>query len=354
MSVSSNLNFQNLLIEVAQKGVSDLYLSAGKGIKAKIGNNLVDWQGEIITETFLEKNILEFLSTKYKAIFERDGSVVFAHEFGDGFRFRINLFRQQGKLVAVMRFIPPKAKLVKDLALPQMVEKFAEVDRGLIIVSGVSGVGKTTTIAGLLEQINQNEAKSVVTLEEPIEYVFANKKSIVEQREIPIDTPNFEQGLKDLLYMDIDVVSVDKLTSGEAAADILSLAEKGLVFLEMTSHSVIDTIDDYITLCTAEKKQDMRKVLANNLVAVLNQVLVDRHGIGRLPVVELMINTAAVASAISEDRTGRIHDLIVTSGHVGMISRERSLAELVRANEVNLDEALKYVDDQEEFKKMVV
>lgn len=351
MSVSQNLEFKNILIKAAQESVSDLHLSAGCQIKAKVDNKLTDWPEQIITEEFLEKNILDLLSEEQKKKFSEKKSFVFVHQFADDLRFRIILFKQENKLSAILRFIPHKVRTIEELYLPKMVEKVVVAERGLVIVSGI---GRTTTIAAIVEYINKVSNKTIVTLEDPIEYVFVNKKSLIEQRQVNIDMPSFSQGVKDLLNMDVDVAVINGKDYSKYINDILELSEKCLVVLDLPSHNIKDAINDFISFIPAEEKQEKRKLLANNLIAILNQILVSRQGGGLLPVSEILLNNNAVATAIAEDRISRIPDLIVMSGHEGMISLERSLAELVKSGEVLIDEAVKYVDDKNEFREMIL
>ncbi len=351
MTVSQNLEFKNILIKAAQESVSDLHLSTGCQIKAKVDNALVDWPEQVITEEFLQKNILDLLSEEQKKEFLEKKSFVFVHQFADDLRFRIILFTQEGKLSAILRFIPHKVRTIEELYLPKIVEKIVEAERGLVIISGK---GKTTTSAAIVEYINKISNKTIITLEDPIEYVFVNQKSLIEQRQIGVDTPDFVQGTKDLLNIDADVAVINGKDYSKYINEILELSEKCLVILELPSHNIKDAINDFISFLPTDLKEEKRKLLANNLIGILNQILVSRQGGGLLPVVEILLNNNAVATAIAEDRISRIPDLIVMSGHEGMISLERSLAELVKSGEVLMDEAVKYVDDKNEFREMIL
>ncbi|MFH1610958.1 MAG: ATPase, T2SS/T4P/T4SS family [Patescibacteria group bacterium] len=351
MTVSQNLEFKNILVKAAQESVADLHLSTGCQIKAKVDNKLVDWPEQVVTGGFLEKNILDLLSGEQKKEFSEKKFFVLVHQFADDLRFRITLFRQENKLSAILRFIPHKVRTVEELYLPKMLEKVIVAERGLVIVSGI---GKTTTIAAIVEYINKTSNKTIITLEDPVEYIFVNQKSLIEQRQIGIDTPSFAQGVKDLLNIDVGVAVVDGKDYAKYINEILELSEKCLVILDLSSHNIKDAINDFISFIPAEEKQEKRQLLANNLIAILNQILVARQGGGLLPVVEILLNNSAVATAIAEDRISRIPDLIVMSGHEGMISLERSLAELVKSGEVLIDEAVKYVDDKNEFREMIL
>ncbi|MFH1456841.1 MAG: ATPase, T2SS/T4P/T4SS family [Patescibacteria group bacterium] len=353
MPVSNTLEFKNILIRAAQENVSDLHLSVGSPISARIDNKLHDWPEQIITEDFLEQNILTFLDEEQKKNFIANGSLMFVYEFADDLRFRITIFKQENKLSAILRYISHKVPTFEEIYLPKIIENILQAERGLILVSGN---GKTTTRAVMVDYINRTVKKSIIVLEKIPEYIFNNKKSLVGQRQVGKDTPTFLQGIMDLAHTDTGIVSIGDLDLCESKvlSNVLELSERALVILEMPSNSIKDSLFDFIACFKSDEKQEKRQLVANNMIAVLNQILVARQGGGLLPVMEILLNNNAVATAIAEDRVSRIPDLIVMSGHEGMISRERSLAELVRNGEVLIDEALKYVDDKDEFREMIL
>jgi twitching motility protein PilT len=354
MPVSSEIEFKNTLVRATQQGASDLHFVAGNKIKAKIDNKLVDFGEDVITESFIENIFLKMIPETYQKIFEKKGSCVFAADLADNLRFRLHVFKQESKLAVSIRHVIDRIKTPQELNLPKIIENVASAERGLVIVSGVTGSGKTTTISSLLEFINENLARNIVTLERPIEYKFVNKKSIVEQREIYVDTPSFTQGTEDLIDMDVSTVFVAKIESKKNVSNILELAEKSLVFLEMSSYSVEDTLNDFMSVFDGEEKSEKRRILSSVLISVFNLVLAARKGGSRLPVVELMFNIQAVSSLIYEDRLNRIADMITTSGQDGMISKERSLVELVKKGYVDLEEALRHTKNKEELKQMIL
>ena len=354
MSVSSNLEFNNLLIKAAQENVSDLHLSVGSEPRARIGADLKDWSSGVITQEYLEENILKKLNQNQKDFFNQQKSLTFCQNFSDNLRFRISLFHQENKPSAVLRFIPQKIKSIEELGLPKIVETVANANRGLVLVSGLSGAGKTTTIASAIEHINQRQNKSIITVEKSIEYQHVNQKSLIEQREVGPDTISFSKASADLLNSDVNVIYFSYLPDEKTAINILELSQQALVFLEITSSSIIDSLSDFLSVFNSDIKEEKRIILSKNLIAVLNQILVKRQGGHLLPVMEIMLASNAIATAIAENRFQRIYDIITTSGHEGMITKERSLAELVLKGQVLLDEALKYVENKEEFKQMVL
>ena len=351
MPVANDLEFKNILIKAAQENVSDLHLSVGSLIKARVGNKLNDWPEQIITENFLEQNIFILLNEQQKKDFATQGSLMFTHKFADDLRFRITLFKEENNLSAIMRYIPHKIPTLVELYLPKIIENILQAERGLILVSGQ---GKTTTRAAMTDYINRNFNKSIIVLDKLSEYIFINQKSLIEHRQVGQDTPSFSQGIIDLLHADMGVVLIGDLDENEVLSNILELSEKSLVILEIPSQSIKDSLFDFMAGFSNEQKQEKRRIFADNVIAVLNQILVARQGGGLLPVVEILLNNNAVATAIAEDRVSRIPDLIIMSGHEGMISRTRALAGLVKSGEVLMDEALRYVDDKDEFREMIL
>ena len=351
MPVANDLEFKNILIKAAQENVSDLHLSVGSLIKARVDNKLNDWSEQIITENFLEQNIFILLNEQQKKDFATQESLMFTHKFADDLRFRIALFKEENNLSAIMRYIPHKIPTLVELYLPKIIENILQAERGLILVSGQ---GRTTTRAAMTDYINRNFNKSIIVLDKLSEYIFINQKSLIEHRQVGQDTPSFSQGIIDLLHAEMGVVSIGDLDENQVLSNILELSEKSLVILEIPSQSIKDSLFDFMAGFSNEQKQEKRRIFADNMIAVLNQILVARQGGGLLPVVEILLNNNAVATAIAEDRVSRIPDLIIMSGHEGMISRTRALAGLVKSGEVLMDQALRYVDDKDEFREMIL
>jgi len=354
MSISENLEFKNILIKAAQSNASDLHFSPGNVVKARIDNVLVDWPETVVSTEFMAQNFLALLTPEQKTVFDQNKSLAFSFNFDQDLRFRLHLFQEAGQPAATLRFIPSVIKIPAELSLQSIFSIFAKLERGLVIISGISGAGKSTTIASLVEEINLNYNKYVILLKQPTEHLFLNKKALIEQREIFSDSPSWAQATADLLNTDAEVVVIDQLTDAATASNVLELAEKCLVVLEMGSQDVLDTINDFLARFDLNNKQEKRQILARNLIAISNQILVAKQGGGVIPVCEILLNSNAVTSVIAEDRLQRIPDIIAMSGHEGMISRERALAELVKNGAVVIDEALKYVNNKEGFKEMIL
>ncbi len=354
MSVAENFKFSDLLVKAAEMDVSDLHLSVGGVVKARIDGDLVDWNETIVNQEMVEKNLFSILNDAQKDEFQKHGSLLWTFDFADNLRFRVQLFRQEGRLTAILRYIPKHIKSMTELCLPQVLNVLANLERGLIIISGTNGAGKTTTAMVLLEAINNQHNKSIFTIEKPIEYLLNNKKSLIEQRGVGVDVASFAQASQDLLLSDTDVIFCNRVNDEVTAANLLELAEKSLVVLELASQDVLDSLSDFLTFFPAINKHEKRQIFSRNLITILNQVLVKRRNGGRLPALEIMFNNNAVAAAIADDRASRIPDIIIMSGHEGMISRERSLAELVKNGEVLMDEAIKYARNKDDFKEMIM
>jgi twitching motility protein PilT len=354
MSVSENLEFKDILIKAAEGRISDLHFSPGNPVKARVAGELMDWPETIVGENMIEKNIVSCLNPAQQTEFVKQKSIVFSHDFATDLRFRVHLFVEEEKTSATLRYIPKDIRTVSELELPEIISLFSKIERGLVIVSGTSGAGKSTTISAIVEEINRTQNKSIIFLKKPIEHIFTPKKCLIEQREILVDTPSFSQGTEDLLNADVDVAIIDSVFDKYTASNILELAEKAVVILEMSSQDILDTIADFLSNFDLANKQEKRQIFSRNLIAIVNQILVGRQGGGVIPVVEILLNSGPVSATIAEDRMSRIPDIIVMSGHEGMISRERALAELVKNGVVLIDEAVKYVKDKENFKEMIL
>ena len=261
----------------------------------------------------------------------------------DGARFRGNAFFQQGSIGVALRFIPKIIRTLAELGLPQSLEKFAELEQGFFLVVGPVGHGKTTTLAALVDIINDRRAEHIVTIEDPIEYIHQPKKSIIDQREVRIDTLDFHTALIAAFREDVDVLMIGEMRDPETIATAVTAAETGhLVFSTLHTNNAAQTIDRIIDVFPAGQQDQIRSQLAGTLAGIFSERLIPRISGGLVPAYELLISNNAVSNLIRERRSHEINTVIETSLTQGMVDLNRSLAELVSSGEITVENALHY------------
>lgn len=335
---------QNLIDIVIKQGGSDLHFSEGRHPTIRVNQDLIplldfpvlnkEDTGELLKRLIPEKDYEKFLS---------DREVDFAYENKDGNRFRGNGFFQQGKVGVVLRLIPKQIKTLVDLNLPEILIDFARRKQGFFLVVGPVGQGKSTTLASIIELINQERNEHIITIEKPIEYVYEQKQSIIDQREVPSDTKDFSFGLTGTFRQDVDVILVGEMREKETISAAVTAAETGhLVFSTLHTNNASQTIDRIIDSFPAEQQDQIRLQLSSSLIGIFSQRLIPRISGGLIPAYELLINTSAVSNLIREKRTHEIDTVIETGSEHGMIDMNRTLADLVRRGEISADDAYKY------------
>jgi twitching motility protein PilT len=264
----------------------------------------------------------------------------FSYQYKDLARFRGNAFIQQGYFGVALRLIPKQIKALNELGLPSSLENFVRRKQGFFLVVGPVGQGKSTTLASMIEMVNQERAEHIVTIEDPIEYVYDQKKSIIDQREVGIDTNTFESALTEALRQDVNVILVGEMRNHETMAAAITAAETGhLVFSTLHTNSAAQTIDRIIDTFPANQQDQIRVQLASALSGVFSQRLIPRISGGMIPAYELLVANAAVANLIREKRTHEINTIIETGVAEGMIDMNRCLADLVRRGEISIEDA---------------
>ncbi len=335
---------KNLLIATAKQNASDLHLAVGRRPTLRIDGALVPLEQEpVLTPEAAEGLAFAMLRPEDKEKLDRDKQVDFAYSFEDKARFRVNVYRQRGYLAAALRLIPAQIRTVEELALPPILHDFAKLSQGFILVVGPAGHGKSTTLAAVLDEINHTRADHIITVEDPIEYLFTQDRGIISQREVGNDVPTFNDGLRTILRQDPDVIMVGEMRDANSIATAMTAAETGhLVFSTLHTNSASQTIDRVIDSFPAEQQGQVISQLASTLVAIVSIRLLPRLSGGRIPAMEIMIVNPAIRNLIRERKVYQIDLVIETSLQEGMISLNRSMANLVKNKEASLENAELY------------
>ena len=335
----------NEIVEViSRENGSDIHLSEERDPTIRVNGELVPLTnfGKLTREdTIAFMNLL--ISEPKRVDFDENMEVDFSYQHSENARFRGNAFVQRGNIGIVLRLIPKSIKTLQELNIPTVLENIARLNQGFFLIVGPVGQGKTTTLAALIEMINQERAEHIITIENPIEYIYDQKKSIVDQREIGIDTPSFHKALIGTLRQDVDVILVGEMRDHNTMAAAITAAETGhLVLSTLHTNNASQTIDRIIDSFPAGQQDQIRIQLASSLSGIFSQRLLPRISGGMIPAFELLINNNAVSNLIRESRTHEIDTVIETGSESGMIDMNRSLADLVRKGEITYDTAKKF------------
>lgn len=329
---------------VVHEGASDLHLSAGSHPTVRVAGDLAPMLKEDVLKSDDTKGFLAALIPPEKQQrFFAEQEIDFAYETDDGSRFRGNAFFERGAIAIALRLIPKQIKTIQELNLPEVLTSFARRSQGFFLVVGPVGQGKTTTLAALIEMINTERMEHIVTIEDPIEYLFEPKQSLIDQREVKIDTKDFQTALTSAFRQDIDVLLVGEMREHETMAAAVTAAETGhLVFSTMHTNDAAQTVERIVDTFPAGQQDQIRIQLAASLAGIFSQRLVPRISGGLIPACELLINTKAVSNLIREKRTHEIPTVIETGSSDGMIDMNRSLAELVARGEITQETAYQF------------
>ncbi len=335
---------EQLLDTVISQNASDLHFSEGRFPTIRVNDDLIPLMDTRKLEKDDTTNILKHLVSKERLeAFVTDLEMDFAYEHTDGHRFRGSAFVQQSKVGVVLRLIPNRIPTLGELNLPEMLYDFTRKKQGFFLTVGPVGQGKSTTLASMIEQVNQESAKHVITIERPIEYVYDQKKCIIDQREVPLDTKDFYTGLIGTLRQDVDTILVGEMRDKETIQAAVTAAETGhLVLSTLHTNNASQTIDRIIDSFPAGQQDQIRTQLSTSLLGIFSQRLVPRISGGMIPAYELLVNNSAVSNLIREKRTHEIDTVIETGRDVGMIDMNRTLAELVRKGEITAEDAFAY------------
>jgi len=335
---------KDLMLTTARQNASDLHLAVGRKPTLRVDGVLIGLEQEpILTPEDTQGLVLALLTPEQKEKFLKFGDLDLSYSFEDKARFRVNVYFQRGFMAAALRLIPAEIKTVEDLHLPSVLKRFTKLNQGFVLVVGPAGHGKSTTLAALLDEINHARMDHIITIEDPIEYLFVQDRSIVSQREIRSDSPSFHRSLRSLLRQDPDVVMIGEMRDAESIATALTAAETGhLVFSSLHTNSATQTVDRIIDSFPAGQQGQISSQLAATLVGIVSQRLVPRIEGGRTPAAEVMFVNAAIRNLIRENKVYQIDLVIETSLQEGMTTLNRSLAELVKKKEVSLENAELY------------
>ena len=353
--ISQNIKIELLLEDVVKKKASDLHLQVGLPPILRIDGVLSPVPGApALSEQLVETVGFSLLDEDQKQILLRDKEFDFSFAFGDLGRFRVNAFHERGNLAAAMRLITNEIKSVEQLGLPKIISKFAAYPRGLVLITGPTGSGKSTTLAALIEKINSERPLHIITVEDPIEYTHQSKKSIIVQREVHYDTYSFSAALRSSLREDPDVVLIGEMRDLETIAAAITIAETGhLVFATLHTNSAAQSIDRMIDVFPPHQQPQVRAQLANILMAICSQRLIPALGGGRVVATEILIATPAVRNIIREGKTYQLEAVIQTGADYGMQSMDRTLVNLIHSGIISYDEARNYAVDVEELDRLM-
>jgi twitching motility protein PilT len=344
-----------LLEEVVKKKASDLHLQVGLPPMIRVDGALQPVSGaEILTDEAVETLVFAILDEDQKQILLKDKEFDFSFAFGDLGRFRVNAFHERGNLAAALRLITNEILSVEQLGLPAVVSKFANYPRGLVLVTGPTGSGKSTSLAAMIHQINNERAEHIITIEDPIEYTHRSKKSVIVQREVHYDTYSFSAALRSALREDPDVVLIGEMRDLETIASAITIAETGhLVFATLHTNSAAQSIDRMIDVFPPHQQPQIRAQLSNILMAICSQRLVPAIGGGRIAAAEILIATPAVRNIIREGKTHQLEAVIQTGAEYGMQSMDKTLAAAVHAGTISYEEARNVAVDIEELDRLM-
>jgi twitching motility protein PilT len=353
--VQSEPKVELLLEEVIKRKASDLHLQVSLPPMLRVDGSLTPVPNAAkLTEETLEKLIFTLLDEDQKQILLRDKEFDFSFAFGDLGRFRVNAFHERGNLAAAMRLIPNDIRTIEELNLPPIVGKFAEYPRGLVLVTGPAGSGKSTTLAALVDRINTDQARHIITIEDPIEYTHQSKKSVIVQREVHYDTYSFAAALRSALREDPDVVLIGEMRDLETIASAITIAETGhLVLATLHTNSAAQSIDRMVDVFPPHQQPQVRAQLGNILMAVCSQRLVPSLKGGRIVAAEILIATPAVRNIIREGKNYQLDAVIQTGSEYGMQSMDTTLANLVHTGAISYDEARNMAVDPQQLDRLM-
>lgn len=355
MSASQEKMLDELVGVMVKENASDLHLAESRPPVIRVSNSLIPLtKMPALTRADIDGFIAILLSPLNIKEMETFKETNFAYSHSNARRFRCNVFRTLGKTSIAMRLVPNKVKSFEELNLPPILETFAKSQQGFFLVVGPVGVGKSTTLATMIETINLERLEHIITIEDPIEYIFEPKKAIIDQREVKLDTPDFHTALHGFFRQDADLLMVGEMRDPETMSTAVTAAETGhLVLSTLHTNTAGQTVDRIIDSFPAGQQTQIRVQLAGSLLGIFSQRLLPRISGGLIPAYELLINNNATANLIREKRTHELNSVIETSSEEGMINLNHSLAELVKKGEITVENAFQFSTNPKTLERMI-
>jgi twitching motility protein PilT len=334
----------DLLTATAKQGASDLHLAVGRHPTLRIDGVLVPLQQEaIIAPEMMEGIVGALVSDEQKVKLLAQRQLDFAYSFEDKARFRVNVYFQRGYLAAVLRLVPAQIRSIDELNLPPLLHDLSKLSQGFVLLVGPAGHGKSSTLAAIIDEINHSRSDHIITIEDPVEYLFTQDQCMISQREVGSDTLSFHSALRTVLRQDPDVVMIGEMRDAVSISTAMTAAETGhLVMSTLHTNSAAQTIDRIIDSFPPEQQSQVTSQLAATLVAIVSQRLLPRISGGRVPAAEIMIVNPAIRNLIRERKTYQIDLVIETSLQEGMVTLNRSLVNLVKNKEISMENAELY------------
>lgn len=347
-------DLKKLLSTVIDREASDLHLTVGKPPTLRVDDKLMPIEGEdVLDSEKAKKLVLQLLTPEQKEKLETAREIDFSYSFNSEGRFRVNVYFQKGELAAALRLIPTKIRTLKELGLPENLLEFAKAQQGFLLSVGPAGHGKTTTCASLVDVINHCRTDHIITIEDPIEYVFTPDKCLVDQREVGFDTNSFPKALRSCLRQDPDVIFVGEMRDYETIATAVTLAETGhLVISTLHTNNAAQTIDRLVDVFPPHQQQQIRYQIANTLLGIVSQRLIPKISGGRIAACEILKAMPAVRNLIREGKTYQLDNIIQTSQEEGMMPLDLALAKLVENKTIKYEDGLSYALDKKNFERM--
>lgn len=349
------MTIQDLLQTTIQQNASDIHIAAYHVPTLRVHGELRPAPGgQILTPEEAEELILPLLTSEQKELLSANKELDFSFSIGETARFRVNAFYQKGTLAAALRMLPMKIRTIEDLQLPGIMHKFTEFMQGFVLVVGPTGHGKSTTLAAMLNEINLNRACHILTIEDPIEYIYPRAKAIVSQRELHFDTHSWDIALRSALREDPDVVLIGEMRDYETIQAAITIAETGhLVFATLHTNSAAQAIDRIVDVFPENQQDQVRLQLASTIEVIVSQRLIPSISGERIVVNEVLIANAAVRTVIREGKSHLIDNIIQTSGDLGMETLEGSLSKKVRSGVITLQNAQLYSNRVKELNRLL-
>ncbi len=348
------ISLRELLEQMVQMGASDLHLTVGSPPVVRVDGKLQRMPHDMLTAEVIKKIAYSMLNEKQKLKFEQNWELDFSFGIESMSRFRANMFMQRGNIAVALRQIPYKIRTFEELDLPKVIAEFAKLPRGLVLVTGPTGSGKSTTLASIIDKINRERPVHIITVEDPIEYLHRHQMALINQREVYSDTPSFSSALKYALREDPDVVLVGEMRDLETIEAALSISETGhLAFATLHTNSCAETINRIVDVFPTNQQEQIRVSLSFCLQAVVSQTLVPQVGGGRALALEIMIATPAIRAIVRDDKIHQLYSMIQSGQKFGMKTMNQSLGDLYQTGKITLNDAMSYSGDPQELSEML-